>query len=281
MSDELLPVGQVCNLSCTYCYENPMREAGNIGKSYNLNAIFKTLEKRDQSFSLFGGEPLLMKFDDLTKVLEFGYNRYGHTGIQTNGTLITEKHVDLFKRYKTHIGISIDGPGELNAPRCDERLTKKTLDNLVLLLANHIELGLIITLHRANCSSEKFDSFCYWLHWLDSLFISNVRLHLLEAHHDPSIKLENSELLEILIKLHKLETTFKNLKFDKFREMQALLEDPNTNATCIFKECDVYDTAAVQGVSGQGTMHNCGRTNKDGVDWTKSDRRSNIRQITL
>lgn len=286
MGDELLPVGQACNLGCTYCYENPMREAGNTGGTYDVNLILKALEKRNTPFSVFGGEPLLMKFDDLTKVLEYGYNRYGHTGVQSNGSLIEARHIDLFKRCKTHVGISIDGPGALNSPRKSNTpgidTTERTLINLEWLLREGISIGLIITLHRANCGAASFPTFIEWLKKLDTLGIQNARLHLLEGHHDRSINLTEDEQVDVLIKLHKLESEeLKVLKFDKFREMLKLLENPDAEATCTWKECDSYNTAAVQGISGQGTMHNCGRTNKDGVDWAKSDSMFGVRQIIL
>ena len=40
MSIEVSPVGVTCNLSCPYCYEHPMREAGNFNeKPYDLDKM--------------------------------------------------------------------------------------------------------------------------------------------------------------------------------------------------------------------------------------------------
>jgi uncharacterized protein len=33
--------------------------------------------------------------------------------MQTNGTLITEEHIRMFRQYGVQVGISLDGPGEL------------------------------------------------------------------------------------------------------------------------------------------------------------------------
>lgn len=30
MSVELRPLGVQCNIKCTYCYQNPLRDAGNL-----------------------------------------------------------------------------------------------------------------------------------------------------------------------------------------------------------------------------------------------------------
>ena len=41
---------------------------------------------------------------------------------------------------------------------------------------------------------------------------------------------------------------------------------------CIWKACDSYTTRAVQGIDGNGQRSNCGRTNKDGIDFVKETR---------
>ena len=60
MSLELSPMGVTCNLSCPYCYEHPMREAGNFlagdaKKPYDVDLMIESLSKHNSRFSLFGG----------------------------------------------------------------------------------------------------------------------------------------------------------------------------------------------------------------------------------
>ena len=65
MTIELRPLGVLCNIQCTYCYQNPQRDAGNIRKSYDLELMKSALEEQGGPFILFGGEPLLLPMKDL------------------------------------------------------------------------------------------------------------------------------------------------------------------------------------------------------------------------
>lgn len=51
--------------------------------------------------------------------------------------------------------------------------------------------------------------------------------------------------------------------------MRRLLLGKDNSTTCIWNACDQYTTAAVRGVEGNGQSSNCGRTNKDGIDYVK------------
>ena len=71
-------------------------------------------EREGGPFTMFGGEALLVPEADLEELFRWGDERWGSNGIQTNGVLINDEHVRMFKAYKVHVGISMDGPGELN-----------------------------------------------------------------------------------------------------------------------------------------------------------------------
>jgi len=49
-----------------------------------------------------------------------------------------------------------------------------------------------------------------------------------------------------------------------------MLQGRDSRAACVWRGCDPYSTAAVTGVTGDGGRSNCGRTNKDGIDYVKS-----------
>src|SRR5687767_9821594 len=114
MSVELRPFGVRCNLQCHYCYQNPQREAGNVARSYDLAKMKEAVLRQGGPFTLFGGEPLLTRRADLEELFRWGYETFGGSGLQTNGALITDEHIRLFKKYSVRVGISLDGPGELN-----------------------------------------------------------------------------------------------------------------------------------------------------------------------
>src|SRR5204862_2704932 len=50
---------------------------------------------------------------------------------------------------------------------------------------------------------------------------------------------------------------------------------------CVWYACDPYTTRAVRGVEGRGQRSNCGRTNKDGIDFVKSPSEGFERYIAL
>jgi len=117
MSVELRPLGVKCNIACQYCYQNPQREAGNITSAYDLDKMKAAVEAERTDFLLFGGEPLVLPERDLERLWRWGFEKFGHNGVQTNGTLINDSHIRMFKQYRVHVAISEDGPGDLNDAR--------------------------------------------------------------------------------------------------------------------------------------------------------------------
>ena len=72
MSVELRPLGVACNIQCQYCYQNPQRDAGNVPRSYDIDAMKAAVEREGGPFTLFGGEALLVPEDDLEELLPLG-----------------------------------------------------------------------------------------------------------------------------------------------------------------------------------------------------------------
>src|SRR6185312_10774578 len=165
MSIELRPLNEACNLACTYCYQEPVRLAGNRPAKYDVEKMLEVAEATKQPFHLFGGEALLVPKKDLEKFFKRGMELYGSNGIQTNGTLIDDEHIAMFKKYNVSVGVSIDGPAELNNLRKvrgkedndDATLdaTQKIMDNLVKLVNADVSVGVIITVYRLNGTGDN------------------------------------------------------------------------------------------------------------------------------
>lgn len=124
MSVELRPLGVQCNIQCQYCYQNPQRDAGDLRRSYDLELMKSAIKAEGGPFALFGGEPLLVPEQDLENLWAWGMKQFGYNTVQTNGTLINDEHIRMFKAYKVSVGISMDGPGELNDLRWQGTLEK-------------------------------------------------------------------------------------------------------------------------------------------------------------
>ncbi|MEL6534525.1 MAG: radical SAM protein [Bacteroidota bacterium] len=290
MSLEVRPLGVKCNLHCQYCYQNPERDAGNVLHKYDLDAMVDTLEQEDDSFTLFGGEPLLMPLPDLERLFALGYAKHGENGIQTNGTLVTDEHIALFKKYRVGVGVSLDGPGSLNDARWAGTLDKTRLQTakaeaaIEKLCAEGVPTSLIITLHQANANPDALPILGDWLHHLEVIGVESVRLHLLEVD-DPAIgekySLTPEDNLRILRYFEALEAQLPFLHLDVFGEMRAMLQGEDEQASCVWRACDPYTTEAVQGLEGNGQRSNCGRTNKDGVSFVKSNKDGYERYLAL
>ena len=93
MTVELRPLGVHCNIACQYCYQNPQRDAGNLGRRYDIDTMKRAILEEGGPFTLFGGEPLMLPEDDLEDLWAWGLEQFGHNSVQTNGTLINEAHV--------------------------------------------------------------------------------------------------------------------------------------------------------------------------------------------
>lgn len=292
MTIELSPLGVACNLSCTYCYQTPMRDAGNVGNRtpYDFDKMFKALAAEGGPFSVFGGEALLVPLPDLRRIWAWGFERYRQNGIQTNGVLITPEHIAAFKEFAVHVGFSLDGPGDLNDSRWHGTLertresTQKSHDNLRACIAAGIGTSVIVTLYRGNAVGDRLPRLLEWLRELSAMGTRGVRIHLLEVDH-PVVKakmqLTGEENVTALREIAALERELPQLRLDIFTDMRKLLRADDDNVTCTWNPCDPYTTSAVRGVDGQGNQSNCGRTNKDGVLRVKAERSGHERQLAL
>lgn len=127
----VLKVSERCNLACTYCYfffggdgtylKHPplmsLDTAQNVGAFLGEAASALSLDRIE--IALHGGEPLLMKPARLAALV--GAIRSAIDArctvqflLQTNGVLISPEWIDLFAREKIGVGVSIDGPRDVN-----------------------------------------------------------------------------------------------------------------------------------------------------------------------
>jgi radical SAM protein with 4Fe4S-binding SPASM domain len=192
--------GTGCNLSCSYCYEKESREISGAKSTldYDLDAILDRLEKfhekdPEQAPGLHGGEPLLMDDDDIETIFEFIDDTWEDSPtIQTNATMIGDHHIELFDEYNVTVGVSCDGPIELNTQRNarhgDEDVTDdmsvETMRSIVRLVEAGVNVGIITVLTKTNAGTdERLETL---LSWMDNLNQMGV-----EGHFNPAIPYEN------------------------------------------------------------------------------------------
>lgn len=293
MSVELRPMGVKCNIACQYCYQHPQRDVEEATSSkYDIELMKEAILKEGgDHFTLFGGEALLVPLKDLDILWSWGYEQFGKNALQTNGSLISDKHIALFKKYKVSVGVSIDGPGALNDVRWAgslERTRKHTQQSeaaIAKLCQEGLSPSIIITLHRGNVgNAKKRERIGEWIKELDEMGVRSARLHLMEVETE-SIRvvyhLTEKENIETLLHFSQIEKELKVLKFDVFSEIEQLLKAKDNGLSCVWTACDPYTTSAVRGVEGKGQRSNCGRTNKEGIDFVKSGLPTYVRYISL
>lgn len=159
----VLKVSNTCNMKCEYCYANQ----GNYGKKDSImsvtimNKIVQTIKKEldnVEQISFFGGEPLLN-----TEVIENCIHKFKKNNIRysasTNGTIINEKIIKLFKDNIFNLVISIDGDSAIHDKYRvynDGRGTYQDIkDNIKLLKSNNINLAMVSGVYTKN-SCEKY-----------------------------------------------------------------------------------------------------------------------------
>jgi uncharacterized protein len=255
-----------------------MRDAGNINSPRNWPKVKGILENLNSNFTVFGGEPLLAPIEHLEEVWLFGFERFGRNGIQTNGVLINDAHIALFQKYNVEIGISVDGPGELNSMRSTLAETEATLGAIKKLCDLGIPTSLIVTMTRQNM---RFPELTDWLDTLLSWGIRHLNFHILEIECGmESLLLSEEENITAFLELYKWSRA-RNVPSQPFYDIYQLLTQEKPNVSCVWNHCDPATTAAVQGISPDGVMSNCGRTNKDGIDWVKADKPGFERYLLL
>lgn len=121
------PASSSCNLRCRYCFYYDVADNREI-KNYGImsdetleNMVKKVFEEVEYSanFTFQGGEPTvagISYFEKFHKLVE-KYNTKKiivNFSLQTNGTLLNKKWLELFKKYKYLIGLSLDGNKEVH-----------------------------------------------------------------------------------------------------------------------------------------------------------------------
>ncbi|MFC3957440.1 radical SAM protein [Halovivax cerinus] len=274
-----------CNLGCSYCYEEPDRQhsQADIDAEYDIEEIMARLRqfeaKYDEVPGMHGGEPLLVRDEHLERIFSWIYETYDleetgrHTHIQTNGTLLTEEHVEMFERYRVSVGISCDGPADLNDNRLarsemdgelrdvTERMTERTLDAIDTLKESDVGVGVIVVLTKQNAGTdERLDRL---LEWMDDL-----TRHDVGGHYNPAIPYEDVQEDESLSPERLKEVylrTWEWMKAEPYRHWGPMgdYQDNllgNKLSNCVNNTCDVFNAGAAKIATGDGATTGCGKT---------------------
>lgn len=163
-------VSEACNLACDYCYYSTCAGKPEKIKKIDVAVLEKfikeyfEIKKGVVPFAWQGGEPLLAGIDFFEKVIELQKkhapkNTIVSNSIQTNGTLITKKWAQFFKKYHFLVGLSIDGPQLINDKRRILSDGRGSYDAVIRgmrhLQEEGVEFNVLTVIHEDNISSAK------------------------------------------------------------------------------------------------------------------------------
>ena len=157
------PVGHACNLGCDYCYNR--NRAQKKFPPMTLETFIKVFvswfslipDNVECDFLWHGGEPLLRGKDFFRAVAgyvtlpKFSSKKFS-VCIQTNGTLIDQEWIEIFKLGGFKIGISYDGPShdlyrKTVAGQPTANLVRKSIE---LLRLAGIPTGIVSVINKGN-----------------------------------------------------------------------------------------------------------------------------------
>lgn len=265
-------VSNSCNLNCKYCYDrNNHRGIKNENEEFYkrvedivkyLNEIF--VDKTRKCKIIFhGGEPLIIKgeiYDFLIKKILEDIPKASFS-IQTNGTLLSKKHIETFKRYNVRIGISLDGHNsEQNYCRVYKNgvnTFNKVMEKIELLRDLNVDYGVIMTVSKKIIGHEQ--------ELYDFIYKNKIKCNIRPAYPSENINdfyMTNEEyytffknIFEIWIKdeskvkLTQIRELYE--QFIKVLEPNCKIGDCATSGNCFgnFISLDIY-----------GNIYSCNRT---------------------
>jgi uncharacterized protein len=167
------PASAVCNLDCAYCFYLD-RDADPYKALPARRMTAETLERLVDTYlfysyptSIFafqGGEPTLAGLPFFEKLVELQkqYGRNGQTvsnSLQTNGILLDQNWCELFRGYDWLLGVSLDGPEDVNDRyryNKEGRGTwRRVIESIQLLQKNRVEFNILCVLSQANVDRPK------------------------------------------------------------------------------------------------------------------------------
>ena len=167
------PASAVCNLDCEYCFYLD-RDADPYSALPGRRMTTETLERLvdtylfysypNSTFAFQGGEPTLAGLPFFEKLVRL-QQQYGRNGqavsnaLQTNAVLLDKNWCDLFREYHWLLGVSLDGPEEVNDLyrfNKEKRGTwKRVMQSVELLKTEKVEFNILCVLSQANVHKPR------------------------------------------------------------------------------------------------------------------------------
>lgn len=288
-----------CNLGCRGCYEAEVFRLRPEMKYYDFDKVMASLRKaRSGGLALHGGEPLLLPLEKIRQVFELCREQQRRISIQTNATLITEAHIAIFREYGVGVGVSVNGPEDLNDdrqardPSRTRQVTKRVHQNIERMVQAGLSVSIITVLSATNAGDDDRlgrliswaaglgESLGIWDFRFNPLYLDKNDIHESAWGASQDLELTPERLSFVWRRLAEVCFEDHRRRWLPFREMVDNLWGLGISP-CWFAPCDVYATDAVFAVLPDGSYGNCQRTSVDGTSWIRDDDMRDLRQEIL
>ncbi len=259
----MLLVTNDCNLNCVYCYRDKHSKIQDMPFEIAEKSLILAGSSKDYfHVQLTGGEPLLNP-ELIEKIARFIYkkNLPASIGVQTNGVLLDNALINLFKRYKIQVSISIDGPPEIHEILRGK--ANRVFENLRLLAKSEVPFKVTSVITNLNLN------FLPKLLLLLSTFpnFEGIALSILvkkgKAFKNPQIKLPDVEKFKAVLKEFLKTLDLVNrimIKPVKFRELEIFKNRAEKGFRQPF--CLALKSKSLA-VCPDGTLYPCSQTADD------------------
>ncbi len=173
------PASHDCNMACDYCYYRPVEHlyrdtARPRMEPAAFEAVceqYRALGPSEIKVGWQGGEPTLMGLDFFRRAIEIE-TRCARAGdcwgnsLQTNGVVLDEQWCRFLAQNRFLVGVSVDGPGELNANRKFPNAKpayQQTMRAIEMLREHGAEYNILVVISQANVD-HPHEVFRFLLH---------------------------------------------------------------------------------------------------------------------
>lgn len=244
-----------CNLACKYCYiENNVcnnQKEHSMSKQTARLAIDRFVEHltstglKEAEIILYGGEPLT-NWDCVKEVTEYTKEVTKDKDLNivismvTNGTLIDEEKAEFIVKNGLRVGISIDGPKEINDSNRIYRGTNRSVYDRVintvdLLNAKGVDFGFSITLSNQFIKNKEDV-----IEWLKSMQVNGIAYNLYHfSENDDTWERTYEDQSDYLLESFEILYETKGLVEDRqYRKLESIKESRFKFSDCAAVGCN-------------------------------------------
>ncbi len=256
-----------CNLRCDYCSVGDKTASGMMTEPDMQRAMSFFAEQvqadGEGQIIFHGGEPTLLpaaQYDRCIRQLrrDFPALRF-RLSMQTNGVLLTEEYLALFRTHDIHIGVSLDGGRAIHDGQRKDAAGngsyERVMENIRSLQENDIPVAALMVVTRP--ALEAGLDFLDLLDEMDVPLKINPLLALGEAPRHPELALAPGDYSRYLIRVFEYAAEKDlSLHLSPLSELMAAILGNTRPAGCVYSPRCCRDFLCID---REGVIYPCGR----------------------